>query len=308
MLYLGEIAALTTALCWLGSSLAFAVASRRAGAQSLNQFRLYAALPILAALSWSVTGSVWPIDAGWERLSLLAASGVVGLVLGDFGYFHALATVGPRLASVVMALWPVCVVGLDAICGAAPTGGQAAGVALTIVGVTLVLLRSRGGAWRPDLTRRQWVLGVAGGLLGAAGQAVGFVIARGAMLPAADAPAGLDPLLATTVRMVAATVGMQVVVSVQGRSFAMRQIWSSRRLLGSAWIGALFGPVLGVWLSMVAGAYARDAGIAAALMSTTPVFMLPVAVWLYGTRVSAVGVFGTVLTVAGVAVCFLFAA
>ncbi|MAD34350.1 MAG: hypothetical protein CMJ88_11445 [Planctomycetes bacterium] len=305
MPYLGEIAALATALCWLGSSLAFAVASRQAGAQSLNQFRLYAALPMLASLSLFATGAAWPVEAGWQRLSMLAASGLVGLVLGDFGYFHALATVGPRLASVIMALWPVCTVGLDAICGDAPTRGQAAGVALTIAGVTLVLARSRGGAWRPELTRRQWALGVAGGLLGAAGQAAGFVMARSAMLPAADAPAGLDPLLATIVRMAAATAGMQVVVSAQGRPFAMRQVWSTRRSAGTAWVGALFGPVLGVWMSMVAGAHARDAGVAAALMSTTPVFMLPVAVWLYGTRVSAVAVFGTFLTVAGVAVCFI---
>ena len=133
-------------------------------------------------------------------------------------------------------------------------------------------------------------------------------MARSAMLPAADAPAGLDPLLATMVRMVAATVAMQAVVSLQGRSCAMRQIWSTRGALLRAWIGALFGPVLGVWMSMVAGAHARDAGVAAALMSTTPVFMLPVAVWLYGTRVSAAGVFGTALTVGGVAVCFVFAA
>ena len=58
-------------------------------------------------------------------------------------------------------------------------------------------------------------------------------------------------------------------------------------------------------LSMVAGAFARDAGIAAALMATTPVFMLPVSVWFYGARVSALGVVGTLLAGAGVAVCFV---
>ena len=47
------------------------------------------------------------------------------------------------------------------------------------------------------------------------------------------------------------------------------------------------------------------AGVAAALMGTTPVFMLPVTVWLYRARVGPLGVIGTLLAVAGVAVCFV---
>ncbi|MFN3240215.1 MAG: DMT family transporter [Planctomycetota bacterium] len=305
MPYLGEIAALSTALCWLGSSLAFAVAGREAGAQPLNQFRLYAALPMLCLLGFAMTGAVWPGDASWSRVSLLALSGVVGLVVGDYGYFHSLATIGPRLASVIMALWPACTVGIDALRGEAPSPEQGLGVLLTVVGVTLVLARSRGGSWRPDLSRRQWTIGVLGALVGALGQAAGFVMARAAMAPAADLPTGVDPLLATIVRMGAATVGMQLVVVLQRRPFAMRKIWQVRKALGAALVGTLCGPVVGVWMSMVAGANARDAGVAAALMGTTPVFMLPVTVWLYRARVGPLGVIGTLLAVAGVAVCFV---
>ena len=305
MPYLGEIAALTTALCWLGSSLLFAVAGKQAGAQALNQFRLYAAVPMLAVACLACNGDIWPGDASVTRIATLALSGVVGLVIGDYGYFHALATIGPRLASVIMALWPAFTVAIDALAGEAPSGSQARGVGLTVVGVTMVLARGRGGAWRPELNARQWALGVVGAMFGACGQAAGFVIARNAMAPAADLPAGLDPLHATIVRLAAATLGMQLVVAAQGRPFAMRAIFADRRSLGTATAGTLVGPVLGVWLSMVAGAYARDAGIAAALMATTPVFMLPVSVWLYGARVSASGVVGTLLAGAGVVTCFV---
>jgi len=305
MPYLGEIAALTTALCWLGSSLLFAVAGKEAGAQPLNQFRLYAALPMLGVACLALNGEVWPSAASSSRVAALALSGLVGLVIGDYGYFHALASIGPRLASVIMALWPACTVGLDALWGAAPTAWQVLGVGLTVVGVTLVLARGRGGAWRPELSRRAWALGVCGALIGAFGQAAGFVIARGAMAPAADLPDGLDPLHATVVRLVAATLGMQLVVTLRRRPLAMLALWRDRRARAPALAGTLVGPVLGVWLSMVAGAFARDAGIAAALMATTPVFMLPVSVWFYGARVSALGVVGTLLAGAGVAVCFV---
>ena len=304
MPYLGEFAALLTALCWLGSSLAFAVASREAGAQSLNQFRLFAALPLLCVAGWLVTGAIWPVDAPWPRIAALAVSGAVGLVVGDWGYFHSLATIGPRLASVIMALWPACTVALGACVGKAPTPAQATGVGLTVVGVSMVLARSRGGSWRPGLSRRQWALGVAGALVGAFGQAGGFVIARTAMAPADDLVGGVDPLLATIVRMSAAVVGVQVLVAMQRRPLAMSRVWGGRRALVAAMVGTLCGPVFGVWMSMVAGAYAADAGVAAALMGTTPVFMLPLAIWLYGARVTRAGVIGTLLTVAGVAVCF----
>ncbi|MEC8252686.1 MAG: DMT family transporter [Planctomycetota bacterium] len=305
MPYLGEFAALSTALCWLGSSLAFAVAGREAGAQALNQFRLVAALPMLLAAAWLVTGDVWPTDATWPRISALLASGMVGLVIGDWGYFHALATIGPRLASVIMALWPACTVGLDACGGAVPTASQAVGVGLTVAGVAMVLARRQGGSWRPDLTRRQWALGVAGALVGALGQAGGFVIARAAMAPGPDQIAGVDPLLATVVRMAAAVIGMQLIVTIKRRPLVMRRVWGRRRELRAAVLGTLCGPVLGVWMSMVAGAYASDAGVAAALMGTTPVFMLPLAIWLYGARVTIAGAVGTLLAVAGVAVCFV---
>ena len=56
-------------------------------------------------------GVKWePTEASIERISLIGLSGILGLVIGDYGFFHALATIGPRLASVIMALWPACTV------------------------------------------------------------------------------------------------------------------------------------------------------------------------------------------------------
>lgn len=305
MPFLGEIAALCTALCWVGSSLAFAVASRNAGAQATNHFRLVAAVPLLVLLALALTGACWPTGASAARIGWIAASGIVGLVIGDFGYFHALATIGPRLASVVMALWPACTVGIDALRGAPPGGQQLAGIALTVAGVVLVLLRSREGAWRPGLGPRQWLGGVAGAALGALGQAGGFVLVGIGMSPGPDLEAGVVPLHATIVRMAVAVLGFQLVVALRGEPFALVAVVRQRRALAGAALGALFGPVLGVWLSMVARRHAADAGVAAALMATTPVWMLPVSILAYGARVGAMAVVGTVTAVAGVAVCLL---
>ena len=66
--------------------------------------------------------------------------------------------------------------------------------------------------------------------------------------------------------------------------------------------GAVAGPFLGVSLSLLA-VHRTEAGVASAIMSITPVLLLPIA-HLRGDRVTAQAVAGTLLAVAGVAVLF----
>lgn len=308
MSYLGEICALLTAVCWTASSTAFAVASRAVGPLPANQFRLCVALPLLFGLAMLVTGQWWPTAASGSQLGWMVASGLAGLVVGDIGYFYALAKIGPRLCSVIMACWPACTVAMEAALGRLPTVAVLAGIALTMVGVTLVLLRSRDGAlWNPGLSKHQSVLGIAGALLGAVGQAAGFVLAGFGMAATAEAPP-VDPLACTVVRMATAVVGLQVVASLHRQPFALRAVFGHRTAMRAAMLGAVFGPIGGVWLSMVARARAGETGtvgIASALMATTPIFMMPVAFLVYRAPIGWLGGCGTLLAVGGVAVCFL---
>lgn len=306
MPYLGEACALGAAVCWTGSSLSFALASRAVGPMPANQFRLVAAVPILLTLALLTTGSVWPVVASSGRVAWLAASGLIGLVLGDIGFFHALATIGPRLSSVLMAAWPACTVAIDAACGVHERPLVLLGILLTTMGIVLVLLRSREGtAWNPGLTRGRWWLGVVCGLLGAAGQAAGYVVAGFGLAPGPDLPDGVPPLLATVVRMTAGVLGLQLVLFARGNPLALRRVFGNRTALLGALVGAGFGPVAGVWLSMVARREAPDNGVAAALMALSPVFMMPVAAIAYRARVGWFGGIGTCFAVAGAVVCVL---
>ena len=305
MPYLGEVCAVATAMCGTVSSLSFGIASRAVGGIATNQFRLWAALPVLALLVWCATGEVWPVHAPTERIVLLALSGLAGLVLGDIGYFHALATIGPRLSSVVMATWPAMAAGIAALQGDLPNGWMVLGIALSMLGVALVLLRSReGSAWRPNLTARQWWLGIGGALLGALGQAGGVVLARQGMAVTADLPAGVDPLPATLVRMATGAVALQLVAIVQRRPLAMLVVMKNGPAFAGAMVGMVFGPVLGVWLSMTATHHA-PLGVAATLMASSPLFMMPVSRFAYGARIGWLGFVGTVVAVGGAALLLL---
>ncbi|MFY9344338.1 MAG: DMT family transporter [Planctomycetota bacterium] len=306
MPFLGEICALLTALCWTASSTAFAVASRAVGPLPANQFRLLGALPVLFVLAVVVTGQAWPTQATGHQLGLLVLSGLAGLVLGDLGYFYALAKIGPRLCSVILATWPACTVAMEAVVGRLPNGAMLAGIALTMVGVTVVLLRSGDGAvWNATTSPRQRLLGIAGALLGAVGQALGFVLAGYGMAAGERGEVAVDPLLASVVRMAVAVLGLQAVAAVHRQPFAVKAVFGHRTALRAAMVGAVFGPIGGVWLSMVARSRASDAGVASALIATTPVFMMPVAYLLYRARIGVLGVLGTLVAVAGVALCFV---
>ena len=300
MPYLGESAALATAICWTGSSLFFALATRRAGGIAVNQFRLWLALPLLSLLHLWLLGACWPaLDA--TRLWQLVVSGLVGLVLGDIGYFYALGVIGPRIGSVLMATWPAMATAMAwAWHGERTTPLMLLGIATTMAGVVLVLLRQRDGSvWQQGAPRGNVPLAVAGALLGALGQAGGSVLVRIAAAPAPDLPDGLPGLSAALVRMAAACVGIAAVTLLRGRPRAFVAVVRDRAALRSAVLGTALGPIAGVWLSMFAFAHCR-VGVAAALTATTPIFMMPVARVAYGARLGAFGVVGTLLAVAGV--------
>ena len=68
--------------------------------------------------------------------------------------------------------------------------------------------------------------------------------------------------------------------------------------------GAVLGPFLGVWLSLVSATHTK-LGIGATLMATAPIMMLPLARMAYGDRPRPAAVAGTFVAVLGVACLFL---
>jgi len=333
----GELAGLGTALCWVFTSIAFAEAGRRIGSSRVNMIRLVLASFVLMGMHWVVFGRPIP-EVETTGLWLLVISGLVGLAVGDQLLFTALVDIGPRLSTLLMTLappvtaiiaWPV----LDE-----PLGWVGVlGIIITMSGIAWVVRErdepdaSRVQRYRPK-SRRHKVRGIVFGALAAMGQAIGFVLSKLGMghtrLPVDE----LLPTLSTTVvRMLAGTAGMVIIL-------ALMRIWRTQREIDqqmevspeqetlelaaggsgeggapvkqrSVWpvalmftgIGAVFGPVLGVWLSMVAVDRAA-AGVAATLMALSPVLILPLAVLVEKQRLTWRAVLGACIAVAGVVV------
>lgn len=293
---LGELAALGTACCWTVSSMAFSIAGRRMGSLSLNLIRLVIAFLLVTTYCGVRRGMLLPFDAPLHSWLWLLASGLVGYVLGDICLFRAFVLIGPRLSMLLMALAPP----IAAILGffllnerLSPLG--IVGMIVTIVGVAWVI-QERADATMENHTpaskeeRRQ---GILLGLGGALGQAVGFVLGKVGM-------GDYDPVASGQIRILAGSFGFAAIITSIGWWRKTRDAIRDKTALGFASLGAFAGPFVGVSLSLVA-AQLTEAGIAATIMSTTPVLIIPVVILTKQERVSLQAGLGALVAVIGVA-------
>tara|TARA_R110002096_G_scaffold435826_2_gene663577 strand:- start:111304 stop:112212 length:909 start_codon:yes stop_codon:yes gene_type:complete len=293
--FVGELAALGTACCWVVTSLAFTRAGQRVGSLAVNYVRLFFALPMLCAVTFVLRGQLLPIDASGEAWMWLSLSGVIGFVFGDMCLFRAFILIGPRLSSLIMATAPL----MTAVIGYLVLGealGLAAllGMVLTIAGVAWALA-DRSATRVGDGGSRGW--GVVLALGGALGQALGLVLSKHGM-------GDFDAFAATQIRVIAAFVGWSLVMILAGKWSSVGKTMRDSIAMRLLAFGAFFGPVVGVGLSLLA-VQRTHAGVAASIMSVTPILLIPIMVIVYRERVGVGSVLGTFLAVGGVVVLFL---
>ena len=294
---LGELAALATAALWALSSIFFARAGERVGSMVVNIVRLAMALLFLAALSWIRRGDPFPSDAPPGAWLWLSASGLVGFVFGDMCLFRAYLLIGARLSMLVMVAAPA----FTALAGWILLGEilgdlEWLGMFLTGAGIVWAIAgRTPTSAVRRDpRDRRRGVLLALGGALG---QAVGLVLSKEGM-------GAYNAFAATEIRVIAALGGWILVLTASGWWPRVRSAW--RDGVGMAYIaaGALVGPFLGVSLSLLAVQHTR-AGVAASIMATTPLLVIPLTRWLERESISASALGGAAVAVAGVVLLFM---
>jgi drug/metabolite transporter (DMT)-like permease len=301
--YLGQTAALGTAVCWSVSALAFAAAGRRIGVLPLNLIRLVIALGFLVLATWGLRGLPLPVDASPHAWGWLSISGLIGFVFGDLCLFRAYVLIGPRLASLMMSLAPLLTVLIGwLVLGETLGGRDALGMALTITGIGWAVLERKpaanGESEEPEPgSSRAGRAGLALGFCGALGQAGGLVLSKLGM-------GSYDVVAATQVRVIAGIAGYVLLLSAVRAWPRMREALRDRRGVGFAAIGAFFGPFLGVSLSLFAVRHTVS-GVAASIMALQPVMIIPLVVLLHRERVGIGGVAGALVAVAGVALLFL---
>lgn len=294
---IGEIAALGTAVCWCASTLLFEVAGRRIGSLAVNLIRLVPALLCLSVYGALVHGNLIPTDISGDALAYLVASGWVGFVLGDMCLFRAFVLLGGRLSSLVMSLWPSMAALLSWFALGESLGGwDLLGMTLTIAGVGLAVAdRTPPTSARAEADLGKGLLLAFGGALGQAG---GLVLAKIGM-------GDTDPFAATQIRVAAAIAGFALTFVAIGWWPRVLAGLKDRRAVTYSALGAIFGPFLGVSLSLFAVQHTAT-GVGASIMATTPILLIPAVIILRHERVGPLAIAGTFIAVAGVAALFVF--
>lgn len=295
MQHLGELAALGTAMCWAISSLAFSRAGRRIGTVPLNVIRLALAFAFAAVAGTCLRGQPLPTDATGEQWLWLGLSGFLGFFLGDLCQFRAFVELGPRLTLLMMALSPPMTAAIDWLAlGQALSPLSLVGMGLTFAGVAWVLSERAGPGATGSPARR--LRGALLGLGGALGQAAGLVLSKRGMI-------GYEPFAGAQIRMIVGLGCFALLAAALGAGPKLRAALRDRTALRQAAFGAALGPFLGVSLALFA-LQSTAAGVAASLLSTSPIFVIPLTSWFEGERAGLRGVLGAVVAVAGVALLF----
>lgn len=311
MQYLGEIISLVVAVMWTATALFADQASHRIGAMSTNFFRMVLSAILLAGLLWIVIGHPYPAFADGKTWLWMGLSALVGYVFGDFCLFNSYIVIGARFGQLFMTLAPP----FAAIAGWALLGETLSwkswfAMAVTLTGIAISILnRGRDGH---SLTLKLPVKGVLLGIGAGLGQGVGLVLSKigmqhyAAALPA-DAPASFSwamPFASTMIRSLTGMGGFFVLMALMRKLPELRAALHNREGMKYTGLTTLFGPFIGVSLSLMAVQYAR-AGIASTLMALTPVLILFPYALIYKQKITPKEILGVIVSMTGVALFFL---
>ncbi len=294
MLFIGEISALVAAFLWSNSSIVFTAAAIRIGSIQLNIDRM-----LLAAFYLIIVILIFQIDISlsFSQFFLLAVSGIIGLIIGDTAIFKSFAEIGPRFTMLFYSLNPAIAALFSwIILDEKLSRNGIIGMFITIVGIAIVALAKKDNGSKFSINSK----GVFYGIMSAVGQGVGLVFAK-----MAYSYGNLHSLTATVVRISSSVIVMLIISLIIKRYNNPIKLYrndvKSFKLVA---LGSVIGPFLGITLSFVALEH-TSVGIAATLMSTTPIMLIPLSKYYYKENIHISSIVGTVIAVLGIALLFL---
>lgn len=292
-----EISALVTAFFWSISSLSFAAATRTTGSVQVNVTRLILATVLLSGL---VLIARLDTQVSTLQMMYLGASSIIGFAFGDTFLFLSFKRIGARLTMLVMSLAPAVATLLAYILlGEELSTVGVLGIVVTILGISFVVLEP-GSVNGGTTVLHATIGGLAYALLAAIGQGGGLVVAKLAFREGA-----VNGFVATEIRVTASLLVLLPAAVMSGKyRRPVRTFRKDPRAFLFTAIGAVFGPFLGVAGSLIAIQHTK-VGIAATLMATTPILMLPLVHIVHKEQLTWRAFAGAFIAVGGIAILFV---
>ena len=289
--HIGEIASLLTAVCWMLSAIFFEKAGRRTGSLSVNIIRIFLGILFLGITTLFTRGMFFPMDATAYNWVWLGLSGIVGFFLGDLFLFKSYILIGSRTSQLVMSLAPMitAVIGwffLQEILSLKSIAG-------IVVSVTGIMIAVAGKNLKLNIPLRGFLYAL-GGVLG---QAVGLILSKKGM-------GDYDPIAATQIRAIFGFAAFALLVTFAGRWRRVFMTLRDNTGMKAITIGTVFGPFIGVSLSLYAVQH-TETGIASALMALTPIFIIIPTAIMFKEKITARQVIGAIISIGGATIFFL---
>lgn len=287
---LGEGAALMAAMIWAVSMSLYTRFGQSVSARHLNLFKNCVALLCLAGVAILVPWQ-WPGEA--QTYYVLALSGLLGLALGDTLLFISLKSMGVQRTSVIQCLAPPFAALLAWIAfGEYLVLWEWIGLSITVVFLALIL-KARSHAAAAPLT----ALGVSAALGAAVCQAFAMTSLRWSLQ-------GVDVWTGTFLRITPSIAALTLYSLYMGDLGKMKAIFQPKKKALILGVAAFIGTFLGLVLMSTGAKYAK-AGVATALSSTTPIWILPIAHFMLGEKLSLKLLVLTLFVVLGVVLMIL---
>jgi len=288
---LGAVAALASAFLWAVAAILFGQIGREMSARAINLAKGLVASICLLFIVFPLSFSELPASSFW----MLALSGVLAIAIGDTLYLLSIQRLGARLTLLMGTLIPV-VTALISIFVFQEFMSSLAylSLLLTVLGVAFVLWSKAERNQKHIL----WLSGLAVAGLFVLTEAAGILLTKWAVFE-------IDSLEATFIRQVWGIFGL-VVWALVARDLVsgFKPLKNNPRLYKKLLITSIIGALLGTWLSILA-LKLTYASVAVALNSTSPIFVLPLAMIFLKEKVHRFTIYGSIVAVLGVILYFL---
>ncbi|WP_188913679.1 DMT family transporter [Salinarimonas ramus] len=288
--FVGAGAGLIASFCWALASLFSTKVVMRLGTLRFSLFRVSFGALILAPIAISF-GEVRTM--GREMFLLIAASSIVGIVVGEVCLYAALRRLGPHLTLVLFSLnIPWTFVGEKVLSAQSIMPLEAAAVACSCVGLMVcVACRTHQSTEQPANGFRA---GLAFGTIASVCHAVGLHLLAGALTTATD------PLVASALRAGIAALVLGIVIgAVRGREvLSFRPIVSEKGIGRPFLLSAFLSSAAGLLFATTSVALASPA-VAAASTSLSPLLVLPLLTLVRHEAISSGAYIGGGLSVGG---------
>lgn len=298
------LAALLSTLLFSISAICGQRSARQIGGVEANFWRICIAATFLAI--WANT---FGTGTSGEALPFFALSGLLGIGVGDTGYFQALTRLGARrtvlvsqcltapAAALIEWLW----------LGTKLSWGQMLFIAVILAGIALAMAPGE----HLEIPQRSMREGIIFGLISALGGALGAVLTRKGYEVAGFSGAVPDPGTTGYQRVLGGALVPAVILLVakwrsahaHGGVFETKTLHVSREKWGRVWPWVLGNGLAGQTLGVTAMQWALEknpTGIVMATLAMTPVVLLPMTRVTDGERIGLRSLTGAVIGVGGV--------